>query len=208
MTRLFNFLKKINPDFVYDGMSDYTGGNYRDHVTLLVKKFQIQNGINPTGAVGPKTLAKINSMICGEDKNNLKTYTNNKFLFTFEYPNGYTITNDKQFKTDEIDEVNVTLENKTQGSYLTIDVNPYEIISTPRYYYDATIKNNFISISELKTPKEEPAAGFNDEKGYFMSYILIKNGNNNFYIRTKVKNLSKDNQQVILEKIIKSIKFI
>ncbi len=37
---------------------------YGDATYSAMKKFQIANNITPTGNLGPKTLAKINSMIC------------------------------------------------------------------------------------------------------------------------------------------------
>jgi peptidoglycan hydrolase-like protein with peptidoglycan-binding domain len=48
-------------------------GVYGPVTTTAIKKFQLANGIKQTGAVGPITLAKINSMICKSSDLNQKS---------------------------------------------------------------------------------------------------------------------------------------
>jgi hypothetical protein len=44
---------------------NYEAGSYQTSTAEAIKRFQYNNGIVQTGTVGPKTLAKLNSLVCG-----------------------------------------------------------------------------------------------------------------------------------------------
>lgn len=65
---LQNYLNKFGKENSFETEGLIVTGVYNDSTTWWVKAFQRKYKIKQTGAVGQITLAKINSMICGEEQ--------------------------------------------------------------------------------------------------------------------------------------------
>ncbi len=175
----------------------YEDSKYDKYITQAVKKLQAKHNIKQTGSVGPQTLVKINSMICGDTIVQKNVIDTGKFII--ELPIGWVYT-PKQGTDSFVGEFANGKEKFTFdfGRYGGRIQDPPQDGHTDKFYL---VNGRRVQASHESTSKASYYSVYIETSNPNLEVVENKNG-----LRIGGENLSQNGRSLLLNSI-KTINF-